>query len=620
MAVDQTKNTSVYEVRQRRYLGRDFDSFRALILDYARQYYPNQIQDFSEASVGGLMLDMAAYVGDNLSFYLDHLYGELNYETAVETQSIERAIINAGIPINGAAPAIVRVSAYIEVPADSSDATRPDSTLLPIIKEGTTFSASNGVKFTLIEDIKFAYDPNENGDVVLHPKAQKKIGRSASDGSPLTYILILDGLCVSGNETQEKFSIESFVAFRQLTLSQNNVTEVIKVFDSYGNTYYEVGALSHDVVYKNVLNLSNDSSLVKDGLRVLPAPYRYTKSTSLQGRRTTLTFGGGNANSLQDDVVPDPSEFAIALPYTKTISRIPVNPEKLLTTNTLGVAAADTDLTIIYRYGGGLSHNVGPGSITAISTLRIEFPKNPLPGDAARIRNTLEVTNLEKASGGEDALTSEELVALIPTVKNSQERIVTKEDLLARVYTMPSNFGRVFRAAIISNKNNPLATQLYIVSRDNEEKLTISPDTLKLNVKKYLNAYRMISDAIDVLDAKIINLQLKFSVILDPALNKSTIISNILLRLQDKFSIKKMYIDQPIVISDVINSIYTVQGVIGVEKVQFVNISGTYGNRIYSDATHDVLSYTKKQMIFPPQGGIFEIRYPEVDIIAKVVT
>jgi len=617
MAVDPKNNI---EVRQRRYLGRDFDSFRSLILNYARTYYPDRIQDFSESSVGGMFMDMAAYVGDNLSFYLDHLYGELNYETAIETENIQRALVNAGIPINGASPAVVRVTVFIEVPTANAGDDSPDINLLPVIKESTTFLSDSGVTFTLIEDIPFGYDENEDGNYVLHPKVEKRIGRVRSDGKVTTYLLAHSGLCVSGQQTTEFIPIDVFVPFRQISLSQPNVTEIVKVFDSYGNTYYEVGALSHDVVYRNVLNTTSDNKLVKDGLRVIPAPYRFTKQTSLGSRSTVLTFGGGNADTLEDDIIPDPSEFAIAFPYSKVISRVPVNPEKLLTTNTLGVAAANTELTIIYRYGGGLFHNVAPGSIRTVSTLVIQFPRNPSNSAATKIRNTLEVSNGERAAGGEDALTVDELVSLIPSVKNSQERIVTKEDLLARVYTMPANLGRVFRAAIVTNNNNPLATQLYICSRDTNEKLITSPDSLKLNIKKYLNSYRMISDAIDVLDAKVIDLQLKFTVVLDPALNKSAILSAILTKLQDKYNIKKMYIDQPIIISDVVNTIFTVQGVISIDNVQFSNISGIVNNRVYSNDTHDIKSYTRRQLIFPPTGGIFEIRYPEVDIIAKVVT
>jgi len=617
MATD--RKAQLQQVRQRRYVSRDFDSLRATLLDYARQYYPNQIQDFSESSVGGLFLDMAAYVGDNMSFYMDHLYNELNFDTAVEPDSIERALINSGIPINGAAPATVQVTVYIEVPVAQADDDTPDVTLLPIIKAGSNFLSANSIVFNLLQDVEFAVD-NGDGTYVLNPEALKRIGNTNVSGQITSYILSLSGLCVSGQVTSDTFVIGDFIPFRTLTLGQPNVTEIINVFDAEGNTYYEVGALTHDVVYKNVLNTSGDNDFVKDALKVIPAPYRFTKTTSLVERLTTLNFGGGTADTLEDDIIPDPSEFAIAIPYSRTTSRVAVNPQKLLTTNTLGVAASNTTLTVSYRYGGGLDHNVGANSITNILSLTIEFPSNPSINLSTAIRNTLEVANLEPASGGEDALSTPELVALIPTARNSQERIVTKEDLLARIYTMPSNLGRVFRATIIPNSNNPLSTQLFIISRDSQNKLIQSPDTLKINLKKYLNSYRMVSDAFDILDAKVIDLQLKFSVVLDPSLNKNGVLTVILTSLQNKFDITRFHINQPIIISEVVNAIYAVQGVIAVENVTFVNISGNVNNRQYSLDTHDVKNYTRKQMIFPPSGGIFEIRYPEVDIIAKVST
>jgi hypothetical protein len=613
-------NKITKEIRQRRYLARDFDSLRATLLDYARQYYPDRIQDFSESSMGGLFLDMAAYVGDNMSFYLDHLYGELNPETAVESISLERALRTSGVTISGAAPASVYVTMYIEVPTLDPGDDNPDLSLLPIIKEGTNFVADNGVPFALVDDVAFIVDPNEDGNYRLNPLAEKRIGRRRRDGLIVSYILALKGLCVSGREVTETFSVGNFVPFRKLQLSNSNVTEVISVTDDYGNTYHEVGALSHDVVYKNVLNSATDSNLVKNGLRVVPAPYRFTKTVELSTRKTTLTFGGGSASSLEDDVIPDPSEFALALPYSKMLPRTALNPEKLLSTSTLGVAAANTNITILYRQGGGLSHNVTANSVKTITNLNINFPRNPPVSESTKVRNSLEVANLDSASGGEDALSARELVALIPAVKNSQERIVTKEDLLARVYTMPSNLGRVFRASISPNPNNPLSTQLYIISRDSDQNLIASPDSLKINLRKYLNSYRMISDAIDIIDAQVVNLQLKFSVVVDPSLNRTAVLSAVLTKLQNLFDVRKMYIDQPILISDVTNLIYSVLGIVSVDSVQFINISGVVENRAYSETIHDVKANTKRQMLFPPQGGIFEIRYPDVDIIAKVVS
>jgi len=609
------KREDLKNVRQRRYLGKDFDGLRAQLLEYARLNYPDRIKDFSESSMGGMLLDMAAYVGDTTSFYLDHQYAELNYDTAVETVNIERAIKSSGVPIVGSSPAVVPVTVYVQVPAEKTqNVLGPVTNSLPIVMAGSTFSADNGVDFILLEDID--YNKKKSDGTYL---AQIKVGQKTSAGDPTTFILAAIGLCVSGKDATETISIGgTFVPFRRVTLGNPNVSEITSVVDGYGNIYYQVSALSHDVVYKNVLNTAKDNDIVKDAIKVIPAPYRYVINVDLATRKTVLTFGGGSANTLEDDIIPDPSDFAIAFPYSKTFSRIPVNPQQLLQTKTLGTAAVDTSIQVSYRHGGGLNHNVTENSVRTVKTLRVFFPGNPSAAVAANIKGSIEVTNKIEASGGEDAPTASELTSLIPGVKNSQERIVSREDLLARVYTLPSNFGRVFRAAIRSNPNNPLATQLFIVSRNPDSKLIISPDTLKRNIRTYLNPYRMISDAIDVLDAKIINLSMSFDILIDPSLNRSIVLQSVLTKLQTFFDIKNFHIDQPILISDVVNNIFTVHGVISVNNTKFQSITGKIDNRQYGYETFDVESNTRQGIIFPPPGAIFEIRYPEFDVTGRV--
>lgn len=608
------KHDDLKQVRQRKYLAKDFDGLRAQLLEYARLYYSDRIKDFSETSMGGLLLDFAAYTGDVLSFYLDHQYGELNFDTAVETGNIERALRNAGVPILGASPAIAPVTIYVQVPAEKiQNVIGPAISALPVVQAGSIFSADNGVDFILLEDVDFNKKRSDGRYL-----AQIKVGQKSATGVPQTFIMAHHGLCISGKEATENISIgKDFVPFRRITLSNANVSEITSVVDGFGNIYYQVASLSHDVVYRNVLNTAKDNELVKDAIKVIPAPFRYTTECDLATRRTTLTFGGGSANTLEDDVIPDPSDFAIAFPYSRTFSRIPVNPQQLLQTKTLGVAAVDTSLQINYRYGGGLNHNVPANSIRTVKTLKIFFPGNPTAAVAANVKGSIECTNKIAAAGGEDAPTADDLRSLIPAIKNSQERIVTREDLLARVYTLPSNFGRVFRAAIRSNPNNPLATQLFIISRDQNNKLITSPDTLKRNLRVYLNPYRMISDAIDVLDARVINLTLNFDVLIDPALNRSIVLQNVLAKLQKFFNIKNFHIDQPIVISDVVNNIFTVPGVMSVNNIVFNNVSGKIANRTYSNETFDVQANTRHGIIFPPPGAIFEIKYTEFDIIGK---
>ncbi len=608
------QNDSLKNIRQRRYLAKDFNSLRANLLEYARVYYPDRLRDFSESSLGGLFLDMAAYVGDNMSFYLDHQFGELDPNTAIESINIQRALNAAGVPIVGASPALCPVTVYVEIPAVSINGiVQPQPDALPIIKANSTFAASNGTLFNLLEDIDFTAHLTTGALA-----ATFQIGKKNSTGSPITFILAQTGLCISGNTANENHVVpQSFVPFYKITLQNPNVSNISYVNDLLGNIYYEVEALTNDVVYQNVLNTAGDNDLVPQVIKLIPAPYRFITSTDLTSRATTLQFGGGNANSLQDDIIPDPSTFAISFPYTTTFSRIPINPNQLLGTSTLGVAAAGTTYAISYMYGGGLSHNVPVNNIQTPRTLNIVFPGNPQPAVAGRIKSNLSCNNKIQAAGGEDAPTPDDLKQLIPSIKNSQERIVTREDLIARVYTIPSNFGRVFRCAVRNNPTNPLSTQLYIVSRDASNNLITSPDTLKTNLKKYLNPYRMISDAIDILDARIVDLQFSFDVVCDPNLNRTIVIQNVITQLITYFDIGNFHIDQPIVLSDVTQVIYGIQGILSLNQIKFTNITGTKRNMSYSAVTFDVESNTRLGLMFPPTGGIFEIRYPEIDIIGK---
>jgi|694.fasta_scaffold50636_3 hypothetical protein len=608
MAINDLKN---YRIRT--YLAKDFDSLRAQLVQYARTYYPDKIQDFSESSMGGMLLDLAAYTGDVMSFYLDHQYNELDYNAAIEPQNIERAIRSSGVKITGASPSIVDLTFVIEVPSSIvSNAIVPSAEALPIVRANSIFTSNSGIDFTLLSDVDFSRKRSDGTFL-----ADVQVGKISGDGTPLSFVMVLDGQCISGKQEKESFSLSGELPFRTIELSRSNVTEILSVFDSKGNVYYEVSSLTDDVVYRNVLNLARDSQEISEAIKVIPAPYRYITNVDLSTRKTYMIMGGGSDTSLEDDAVPDPSEFAISFPYSKTFSRTTVNPLQMLKTRTLGVYAPESQLTVVYRYGGGLSHNVPAKTINTITSMTVDFPLNPKLSVINAVRNGMVVTNKKVASGGEEAPGVDELKSLIPSARNAQERIVTREDLLARIYSIPSNFGRVFRAAVRSNPNNPLATQLYVVSRSANSTLINSPDTLKENLRKYIAPYRLVNDAIDILDAYIVNLSMIFEVVADPSLNKQILLQEILVKLIDRLNIKNFSIDQPIVINDLQNLIYNTPGVIAVTNIEFFNLNGKINNLQYSENSFDVKMHLRKGMLYPPEGGIFEFKFPNVDIIGR---
>lgn len=609
MSVDSKKQL-LKTVKQRKYLNRDFSSFRNDLLEYAKIHFGDRIRDFSETGLGGLLLEMPAYIGDVQSFYLDHQFQELSLETAVEPRNIERLLQDAGVEIVGAAPAVVDVTFFIEVPADTTVSPRvPLNNCLPIIFAGTVVQAENATQFELTEDINFTKRDNAG-----NLKCTTKIGARDSTNQPQTFFLSSTEICISGFRATESFSIGNFEAFKTITLANENVTDIISVSDDQGNDYYKVEFLTQDTIFKALVNINDDNDLVRDNLSIIPVPYRFISKTNIQTRLTSLTFGGGTATTLDDDIIPDPSEFSLPLYGKRTFSRFTLDPSTLLRTTTLGVIAPNSTITITYRYGGGLSHNVSPKSIRGAKSLIMNFPNGPSAGNSQFIRASVDASNSSEAGGGDDAPTIDELKLHAPAIKNSQSRIVTKEDVLARIYTMPNNFGRVYRASIRANPNNPLASQLFIISRNISNQFTVSPDSLKKNLVTYLNEFRMISDAIDILDAQVINLKLEFSIVCDSGFNRNLVLQNVIAKLRSYFNIKNFEIDQPIILSDLQNIIYNNPGVISVQSIRLKNLSGSIADREYSEIQFDVESNTQKGMLIGPPGSLFEVKYKNYDI------
>lgn len=609
-----TIKQKIKQVRQRSYLGKDFDSFRDELSNYAKSYYSDQIKDVSEASVAGMFIDMAAYVGDVMSYYLDYQFNELDINTATDINNVERLITNAGVKIGGASPAVVNVDFYLVAPANSSQ-TGPNTVYLPQILTGTRFLSNSGITFEVLEDTNFA-ETDALGKLIAESTIYSKDG----SGNATKYAVRRSIPVSSDSIVSETFVIDSnFIPFRKITLTNQNVTQIISVTDIDGNEYYEVDTLTHDVVYKKQTNNTSDSNIVEDSLVIVPAPRRFTSQGSRITGKTTLTFGSGNANSLDDDIIPDPSEVALPLYGSKkTFSKVSLDPNTLLQTRSLGISPTNTTLTIVYRFGGGLNNNVPSNSIKTISRLNVAFSPAASPQIAANVRSTFEVNNQFAATGGEDPLSLNELRSIAQTYSNSQNRIVTKQDALARIYTMPSNFGRVFRAGFRPNPVNPLSTLTYIVSRNSDGKLVLSSDTLKINLSKYLNEFRLIADGLDIVDASIINIQVNYTVGLNQNAVKNTTLQSINQKLKSYFDINNFQIDQPIVLTDVSNIIINDPGVLTLIDLTINNVGGVVNGVAYSDVIFNVPQNTKNGLVIPTPGGIFEVRYPGTDIIGNV--
>lgn len=623
--------------RNKNYLAKDFDSFRSELLRYAKSYFPDKIQDFSESSLGGLFLDMNAIVGDNLSYYLDHQFRELDPNTAIEPVNIENHLRNAGVKIQGASPSVVELTIYVETfgVKNAIENIVPDRSLLPKIKAGSVFKSNNGINFTLVQDIDFT-EQNSSGDLI----ASVVVGSSPNNSSNGTFLLSKTGICISGEEKTDNFIISNnFVPFRTLTLSSPNVTEIIYIIDSDGNKYYEVDYLTQSNIFSEISNYnsSNDSVENFSSLELIPVPYRFTTETKLSSRITTVRFGSGNANSLDDDIIPDPSDVSLPLYGKNYFPKISIDPNKLLETQSLGISPTNTTITINYRYGGGTNHNVSPNSIKTIKILEREFPKanefssnnypfiqnNDFNSLSQKVINSLDVNNVSNSIGGSAAPTIEELKSQINSSRFLQSRIVSKPDLLARIYSLPAKFGRVYRAAVSDSLEKNGAPVIHIISLDSNKNLTLCSDTLKKNLSIYLNEFRLMSESYEILDASIINFKIKYKILTNPNLNKFTLIKNINTKLADFIRILNFQINQPIIEDEIRTVILKELGVISIVELLIENIevdsNNQFSGRNYSNFRYNFENYKKNGVYIPTNGSVFELKYPNVDILGAAI-
>lgn len=597
------------------YSNRDFESLRNNLKSFVSTYYRDVLLDTSDASLAGMLIDVAAYVGDVTSFYLDHQFNENSIENAVETRNIERLVREAGVQIKGKAPALGFLDISLVIPSLLREGEYiPDPNKIPKIKAESIFTARNGTKFYLPDDVDFA-EVDSAGDLL----ASFSINQT-SGGNPVDFLLTRRALVISSKLKTKSVSIpDSFKPFRTIQIDDADATEIVRVVDSDGEEYYEVDSLTQSTVFARMPNNRLDSHLADERIKMVHAPRRFVATRSATTGQFTLLFGSGNEDVFDEDVIPDPSEHAIKL-YgdKKSLNKITIDPNSFLGTQTLGISPRNTTLTINYRSGGGLSHNVGVSQVTTVTTLITEFPAGMGTTEATLIRASATCNNAKVIVGGEDEPSIESLrqIALLNT--NSQNRVVSREDLLARVYSLPNNFGRIFRAAVRDNPNNPQAAQLFVLSRDSRKALITSSDTLKENLSKYLSKFRIISDAIDILDASIINIGVNYTVTIKQSATSSVVITSINSKLSDYFKTDNFQIDQPIRMGEVENLILNTPDVEAITSLSFVNKTGTIVNNVYSSYSYDPARHIDRGYLFPPVGGMFELKYPNDDIIGRI--
>jgi hypothetical protein len=599
--------------KNRNYLVKSFEDFRNELLQYAITYFPDKMNDFSATSLGGMLLDFAAIVGDSLSFYMDHQFNELDPTTATENQNILKHIQRSGIKSSPPSPAIVIAEVSIKAEIDSLGNIRHEQ--LPKLLKNSQITSNAGILFNLIEDIDFA-----DG---VYKKNIKRFNLGYT-------ILTKEALCVSGNRITESFSFSNTPGqFPVVTLSNTNINFIEKVSDSNNNEYYEVEYLTQDTIYKKI----KDSNSENYYFEILPAPYRFVKEENLLSGEVSLRFGGGSNQSSNENILMDPSKAAISLYGRDYLPRLSFDPGLLLQTNSLGISPKNTTINVTYRFGGGLNHNIPPYSLDRIINVEdnLVFSQNSTDVDIEFITRNISVQNSVRATGGTDGLDFDQLQQNIPNALKMQNRIVNYQDLLGRLYSMPAAFGRISKATIADNQFDFFNKNLYILAKDDENYLTICSDTLKKNISNYINEYRLIGDSFTILDGLILNFGINLQIRIKEGNDPNLIKNNVIERLLNFCRFDLYQIGQPIILDDIYNITINTPGVYSIanEKKNFINsVTGTKipplgSNRIndiiYSNEKFNPITLNYKDILYPPIGAIFEMKYPEYNINVQVV-
>ncbi len=675
MAINPIKKT-FGEKKTLNYLGKDFDSFKQNLIDYTKTYFPNSYSDFNEASPGMVFIEQAAALGDVLSFYQDTQLKESMLAHATERKNVLALAQSMGYKPKVTSPAITTITVYQLVPSKGAPNYEPNEAYYLKIKDGMEIeSATNtSITFRTIDGVDFSnptdreidvYERDTNGTPLQYLITKKVKAISAREVSTT----------ISFGSYEE---YPNAVLTDTDIISITNVTDTSGT--KYYEVPYlaqESIFVEQPNTESNAGSLSQSSSVVPYILEVQKVPHRF--STKVNSDNTiSLQFGSGNNSAGYEDEVLLPNSKNVGLGLANSVSRLNqgIDPSNFLKTNTFGVVPVNTTLTINYLVGGGVASNVNQGDLTSIR--RIQFEEDLLSFNTDNELNTynaakgtVAVENLESAVGGRGAESIEEIRQNALAMFGSQNRAVTRQDYVVRALSMPERYGSVAKVYVspdgeidnnspasilaspqniaefvglveglkdkskqdiqkelvkyltqkktnIAEVNNPFAINMYVLGYDQNKKLTNLNQAVKQNLKTYLGEYRMVTDAVNIIDGFVVNIGLDFEVVCYSNYNKREVVANCLTEVQKYFDIDNWTFNKPINISEIELILANVEGVMSVPSVKIYNLCGGDGN--YSPNKYNIDEATKGKIVYPSLDPcIFEVKYPNKDIKGRAL-
>jgi hypothetical protein len=606
-----------------RYLSRDFPALKQNLIDFAKNYFPNTYQDFNESSPGMMFLEMAAYVGDVLSYYTDTTLQESLILQSTERQNILNIAQSLGYKPKTKIAANVKLDVFQLVPAIGSGTNnRPDYAYAFAIEPGMVVSSDNNnvtSQFRTIDYLDFKHSSS------IDPTEVSVFEYDDISKEPTYYLLKKSVNAVSGVIRTATYDFNDPKPYDKVFLEDTNIIEVLYAIDSDGNKWYHVPYLAQDTIFEPTPNIARNDRQLSVHRNETPYLLKLRKvsrrfiTRQLANGSLEIQFGAGVSDLDDEILIPNPDLVGSSLTGIESAASVDIDPSNFLYTKTYGLAPTNTTLTIYYTQGGGIKDNVPSDTINRISSRTILLDETGL--NEAIYNQTiasLAVTNPEPAAGAKDGEDINEIRQNALAYFASQNRAVTKEDYIIRAYSLPQKYGSIAKAYITKDDqltqesiynseriSNPLALNFYVLGYDADNKLTKINDATKDNLKTYLAYHR------------ILTLGIEFDIITMPDQNGNQVVLRCIDRLKRYFDINRWQINQPIVISNVYTELDKVEGVQTVVDVRFTNL--TDPSIGYSPNAYNIESATKDGIIFPSlDPSIFEIKYPDNDIIGRV--
>jgi hypothetical protein len=596
------------------YTTRDFQSIRTELINFTRTYYPELIDNFNDASVFSVLLDLNAAVTDNLQFNIDRSIQETVLQFAQQKSSIYNIARTYGLKIPGQRPSVALVDFSITVPAFGD---KEDLRYCGILRRGSQVNGAGQV-FETVNDIDFASPINAEGI-----PNRLKIPNFDSNNQLLSYTITKRETVVNGITKVFKKTItpNNVKPFYELFLPEKNVLGVTSVllkdgtqyanvpstqeFLGLDNRWYEVKALVEDRVFVEDPTKVSDDPGIKVG-KYIRTDNKFITEYTPEGY-LKMTFGGGN-QSAEEQL----REFAR--------NGFDLNLNKYSNNFALGsTLKSNSTLFVQYRIGGGIGSNLGVNVITQIGNVSF-FVNGPSENINTSVINSLRCNNVTAAIGGANIPSIEEVRNLVGFNFAAQNRAVTVNDYDAILRTMPSQFGAPAKVTITEEDNK---IKVKMLSYDDSGQLTeIVSNTLKSNVANYLSNYRMINDYVSIETASVIDLGIDIDVVLDNSQNQGTLISQIINIVTTFFSPLTREMGENVYVSELRRLIQNENGVITLSNIQFFNkVGGQYSSSQTSQRYSN--SETKQielidDTIFAEPSQIYQIRYPNKDINVRV--